>query len=74
MKMKIMGMAMPTVRRAASSSLGISDMEQWRYRALAQMRTRFVEERVPFFATNDGAAKAVRELINYYRRRGEVAA
>jgi len=51
-------------------SLGIGEMDSWRYRTFAQLRTRLIEEHVPFFTSVDQAAKAVTELINYYRRKG----
>ena len=50
--------------------LGTSEMDSWRWRTIAQMRTRLIEEHVPFFPTIDKAAGAVKELINYYQRNG----
>ncbi|GAH51476.1 unnamed protein product, partial [marine sediment metagenome] len=55
-------------------SLGASEMDSWRYRTIAQMRTRLIEERVPFFPTVDQAARTVKELINHYQRQEEEAA
>lgn len=49
--------------------LGISEMDSWRYRTFAKLRTRLIEEHVPFFPTVDQAAQAVTELINYYQKR-----
>ena len=50
--------------------LGISEMDGQRHRVYAQARTRLVEEHVPFFTAVAQAARAVKELINYYRRKG----
>lgn len=49
--------------------LGFSEMDDWRWRIMAQMRTRLIEEHVPFFSTIDEAAKAIRELTAYYLRK-----
>jgi acyl-CoA synthetase (NDP forming) len=49
--------------------LGIQDMDHWFWREGARLRTRAIEEKVPFFPSVDKAAQAVNELINYYQRR-----
>lgn len=49
--------------------IGIKEMEHWFWRETGRMRTRLVEERVPFFPSVDTAAQAINELINYYRRK-----
>lgn len=46
-------------------------MDDWFWRELGKIRTRLVEEGVPFFPNADTAAKAINELIGYYRRRDE---
>ncbi len=51
--------------------VGITGMEQWFWREVGRMRTRLVEEGMPFFPSVDTAAKAINELINHYRRKGE---
>jgi hypothetical protein len=43
-------------------------MDHWNYRTRAKLRTRLIEERVPFFPTVNQAATVVREMINYYRK------
>jgi hypothetical protein len=48
--------------------LGIMDMNHWFWRDIGRLRTRLVEERVPFPPNVDIAARAVNELINYYNR------
>ena len=55
-------------------SPGINEMDSYIYTTRAQLRTRLVEERLPFFPSVDEAAKAVNELITYYQRRDEEAA
>jgi len=54
-------------------AIGTSEMDSWRYRTIAKMRTWLVEEHIPFFPTVDQASKAVKGLIAYYRRREEEA-
>ncbi len=49
-----------------------AQMDNWEQRALAEMRTRCLEEKLPFFTDVDQAAKAVRELINYYKRKEQI--
>jgi len=48
--------------------LGITHMDDWRWRAFAEARTRLVNEWVATFTDVAEAAKAVRELIYYYKR------
>jgi acyl-CoA synthetase (NDP forming) len=52
-------------------SPGISEMDSYIHRTRAEMRTRLVREGLPFFPSADEAARAVNELIMYYRRRDE---
>ena len=55
-------------------SVGIKEMDSYIYKTRAELRTRLVKEGLPFFPGVDEAAKAVNELITYYRRREEEAA
>jgi acyl-CoA synthetase (NDP forming) len=54
-----------------SRPLGIDEMDDERWREAGQIRTRLVKEGVPFFPSVDTAARAINELIDYYRRKGE---
>lgn len=49
--------------------LGAGEMDSWRYRTYAQLRTRLIGEGIPLFPTVEQAAKTVKELINYYQRK-----
>ena len=55
-------------------SVGIREIDSWNYRTRAQLRTRLVDEHVPFFPSVDEAARVVNELINYYQKREEEVA
>jgi len=48
--------------------IGSTEMDSWFWREVGLMRTRLVEEKVPFFPNVDTAAQAVNEIINYYAR------
>ena len=50
-------------------SPGIKDMDSYIHRTRAELRTRLVKERLPFFPSVAEAALAVKELITYYHRR-----
>ena len=54
-----------------SRPLGIKEMDGWRWREIARLRTRLLGAGVPFFPSVDKAAKAINELIAYYRWRDE---
>lgn len=50
-------------------SPGKDEMDHYNYRTRAELRSLLVKEGLPFFPSVDEAAKAVRELITYFRRR-----
>ncbi|MDP2916485.1 MAG: CoA-binding protein [Dehalococcoidia bacterium] len=60
----------PIVVVQSEKSLGINEFSNWRWRLFAEARTQFVEAKVPFFPTIGRAARAVKEVINYYQRKG----
>ncbi len=49
--------------------LGIAQVEGWEHRLHAELKTKCVEQRIPFFANISQAAKAVKEQIAYYQRK-----
>jgi len=49
--------------------LSTPDMDHWFWRECAHLRSRLIEEKVPFFPSVDKAADAINELIWYYQRR-----
>jgi hypothetical protein len=51
-------------------SPGIQDMDSYIHRTRAELRSLLVREGLPFFPSVAEAARAVDELITYYRRRG----
>jgi acyl-CoA synthetase (NDP forming) len=54
-------------------SPGTAENDSWNYQVRARLRTRLVEEKVPFFPSVDEAARAVNEHIKYYARKEETA-
>jgi len=48
---------------------GIKEMDHWLWREAAKLRTKLVEEKVPFFPLVDRAAQAINEIIWYYDRK-----
>ena len=50
-------------------ALGINQMDDWRWRAFAECRTRIVNSKIATFTNIDQAAKAVTELISHYNKR-----
>lgn len=51
-------------------SLGIKEIEGPRHRVYAEVRTRFLQEGLPFFSSVDQAAKAVKQYIKYCQKKG----
>ncbi len=49
-------------------SPGEAESDSWNYKTRAHLRSRLIEEKVPFFPSVDEAARAVRELITYYQK------
>jgi len=56
----------PVVCVIETGEIGLSDMESWRWSAIAEMRKHIVSEGVPVFPSPDRAARAVRRLVNYW--------
>jgi acetyltransferase len=54
-------------------SIDIEGMDSYIHRTRAELRTLLVKEGLPFFPSVDEAAKAINELITYYRRREQTA-
>jgi acyl-CoA synthetase (NDP forming) len=53
-------------------SPGREEMDHYNYRTRAELRSLLVKESLPFFPSVDEAAKAVKELIAYYRRKDAI--
>jgi acetate---CoA ligase (ADP-forming) len=52
--------------------LGTPEMGHWFWKECAHIRTRLIEEKIPFFGSVDKAAQAISELIWYYQRRASL--
>ena len=52
-----------------TAALRIEDFEDWRWRLLAELRSRFVEAHVPVFSSIGEAAGTISKLVDYYQRR-----
>ena len=46
-----------------------AEMNRWRWGQIGEIRKRIIEARVPVFPSPDRAAKALRRLIDYWKRR-----
>jgi acyl-CoA synthetase (NDP forming) len=59
----------PFIIIVADRSLGINEMDNFRFRLFAQLRTELVAKHIPFFPSVDQAALSIKEVIGYYRQR-----
>jgi acyl-CoA synthetase (NDP forming) len=57
----------PLIAVLGERGIGSNEMDNWRWRLLAEIRTRFIEAKMPFFPTVSRAVHALRRLINYYQ-------
>lgn len=57
----------PVVAIVDSGYLGIDDLEDQRWRFLAEQKSRLVEGGIPVYPSMSRAAKAIRKLIAYYQ-------
>jgi acyl-CoA synthetase (NDP forming) len=51
---------------------GAEELDNWRWRFLAQQKTRLIEARVPLFLTISEAAAATGHLASYWKRRNSL--
>jgi len=49
--------------------LGVAELDHWFWRDVSKMRSRLIEEGVPFFPGVDKAAEVLNAMIDYYERR-----
>jgi acyl-CoA synthetase (NDP forming) len=52
------------------ASLGINEWDSWEWKMNCELRTRLIEENVPFYTSIPEAANAASKMIDYYRKRG----
>jgi acyl-CoA synthetase (NDP forming) len=50
--------------------LGIDNYDNWSWKASCEVRTKLLAAGIPFYPTIGRAAKAVRKMVDYYRRNG----
>ena len=56
----------PVICVIETGEIGLSDMESWKWSAIAEIRKHIVSEGIPVFPSSDRAAKAVRRLVDYW--------
>ena len=56
----------PVVCVIEASEISSSDMEVWRWGAIAEIRKRIVSEGIPVFPSHDRAARAMRRFVDYW--------
>ena len=49
-------------------SIGISEMDNWRWKLYAEVKTELMKAGIPFFSNIFQAAKAMREFVSYCGR------
>jgi acyl-CoA synthetase (NDP forming) len=59
----------PLVVVLGERGLSLADMTNWRWKLFADVRTRFVEAKVPFFPSIGRAARVVHEIVGYYQKK-----
>jgi acyl-CoA synthetase (NDP forming) len=59
----------PYLSVVPDASLGINEWDSWEWKMLCELRTRLIEENVPFYPSIGRAANAANKMIDYYRKR-----
>jgi len=60
----------PFLAVVPDASLGLKEWDSWEWKMNCELRTRLIEENVPFYPSITRAANAANKMINYYRKRG----
>ena len=50
------------------ANLGANEWDSWEWKMNCELRTKLIEERIPFYTGIPEAASAVRKMIDYYQR------
>jgi acyl-CoA synthetase (NDP forming) len=58
----------PIVVVLGDRSIGIDEMSNWRWQLFAQVRSRLVNAKLPFFSTIGVATRVVKEIVKYYQK------
>jgi acyl-CoA synthetase (NDP forming) len=56
----------PVVCVIETGEIGAEEMETWKWRAIAETRRQIVNQGLAVFPSPEGAAKAIRKLVNYW--------
>ena len=59
----------PLIAVLSTGSLGIDDFKSWRWRLIAEQKTRLVDNRIPVYPSLSQAASALNHLVEYYQRK-----
>ncbi len=53
-----------------TGALGIDDLVDWRWKLLAELKTRLIGAQIPVYPTISQAARTIYRVVNYYREKG----
>ena len=56
----------PVICVIETGEIGLAEMETWKWRAIAETRRQIVNQGLAVFPSPEGAAKAIRKLVNYW--------
>ena len=59
----------PVVVVVGTGEVDEDEIKRWKWRSIGRFRRKLVEEGIPVFPTPDRAAKALRRLIDYWKRK-----
>lgn len=59
----------PVIAVVGNPEIGISQLENWRWKALFRLREQLIREGIPVFSSPGRAAAAIDKLVNYYSYR-----
>jgi len=60
----------PFLAVVPDKSLGSDDFDHWSWKIVCEVRTKLIEQGIPFFPTVGRAARVARKVAEYYLRRG----
>ncbi len=61
----------PLVVVLTDRSLGIEDMNNWRWKLYAELRTKLINAHVPFYPSIGQAVKAIKKQMTYHQRNNQ---
>jgi hypothetical protein len=60
----------PFIAVVPDKSLGAAEVDHWTWKVVCELRTKLIEQKIPFYPTVGRAASAARKIAEYYGRRG----